>query len=475
MKKLILFVMCLALAAGSAIAADCKYPDEAGPNNPEAVGRDLDYPCSPNDYPIEDWDNNNYCDSPDPTLLGCPVAGTGVFDEIYAWASETSDDWYRVFLPAHNSMVIRFRGCDGGLLNGVKWKWRNDACNYGGAYTTEDLERTNDTDSDEFFKIKVVRYNPNATLDDDGRCLPDIPYHITIECLPITDPCPPGTRDYCEDPILIPAGDYEGGYYHYNHVENTYFAMNIVEGIYEGGANYECGGFFNPYWASDRDVVYEMNLEQQTTIISLEVTIVGDGDTQVAIYENCAGIDEFTPCVLSSDQGYPYDDGELIENFTLPAGTYYIVTSQYGFDDECVDIELDIVADRPLPVELTGFEAISGDASVTLNWTTASETNSDRFDIVRDGTTVGRVTADNRATGSTYTWTEANLTNGQTYSYELIAVDFDGAMSTIAEASATPNFDAASVTEYALHQNYPNPFNPETNISFDLAEAGAIK
>ncbi|MBU0692742.1 T9SS type A sorting domain-containing protein, partial [bacterium] len=30
-------------------------------------------------------------------------------------------------------------------------------------------------------------------------------------------------------------------------------------------------------------------------------------------------------------------------------------------------------------------------------------------------------------------------------------------------------------TEYALHQNYPNPFNPETNISFDLAEAGAIK
>ena len=29
-------------------------------------------------------------------------------------------------------------------------------------------------------------------------------------------------------------------------------------------------------------------------------------------------------------------------------------------------------------------------------------------------------------------------------------------------------------TEFALHQNYPNPFNPQTNIPYDLAEAGDV-
>jgi hypothetical protein len=148
----------------------------------------------------------------------------------------------------------------------------------------------------------------------------------------------------------------------------------------------------------------------------------------------------------------------------------YHFTAAPGTAPGCVCLNVDHI----LPVELTNFDAIGGDASVTLNWTTGSETNNDHFDIVRDGTTVGRVTAENSATGSHYSWTETNLTNGHVYSYTLISVDVSGISEELETASATPSMSAATITEYALLQNYPNPFNPETNITFDLLESGEV-
>ena len=127
-----------------------------------------------------------------------------------------------------------------------------------------------------------------------------------------------------------------------------------------------------------------------------------------------------------------------------------------------------------LPVELTGFDAIAGDGEVTLAWQTASETDNDHFDIVRDGVTVGRVSADGASSGASYEWTENDLTNGTEYTYSVSSVGVTGATEEIFTVSATPSFNAATITEYALHQNFPNPFNPDTKISFDMLESGFI-
>lgn len=138
----------------------------------------------------------------------------------------------------------------------------------------------------------------------------------------------------------------------------------------------------------------------------------------------------------------------------------------------CESVE---VQDVILPVELLGTpSATAGDGSVTLNWITASENGNARFDILRGGAVVGRVDgAGTSPTRHTYRWTESGLTNGTTYTYTLRAVGVDGSSFELAMLEATP-FDAAAVTEYALHQNYPNPFNPTTSIAVDLLDKGNV-
>ncbi|MBK6766652.1 MAG: T9SS type A sorting domain-containing protein [bacterium] len=129
--------------------------------------------------------------------------------------------------------------------------------------------------------------------------------------------------------------------------------------------------------------------------------------------------------------------------------------------------------DRILPVELNSFAAISGDRQATISWTTASETDVDRFELARDGQTVASLTAHNSVTGAAYSWTDVELTNGTTYTYALTLVNLDGTREMLASETVTPSASAVA-NNFALYQNYPNPFNPETNIHFDLVEAGQI-
>jgi hypothetical protein len=127
-----------------------------------------------------------------------------------------------------------------------------------------------------------------------------------------------------------------------------------------------------------------------------------------------------------------------------------------------------------LPVELLNFAAEEGDGEVMLNWRTASETNTDHFEIARDGEKVAEVAAMNSPTGGSYSWTDNVVVNGNVYSYGLTAVSVSGARELLAVTEASPGFSSGTVTEYALHQNYPNPFNPETQITFDMMESGFV-
>lgn len=126
-----------------------------------------------------------------------------------------------------------------------------------------------------------------------------------------------------------------------------------------------------------------------------------------------------------------------------------------------------------VPVELTSFTATAKDNTVQLNWTTATETNNNGFEIQKkigdDFVTISFVKGyGTTTTEQSYSFTEKNLTPG-IHIYRLKQIDFSGQYqySNTVEAGIT-------VREFSLDQNYPNPFNPSTKISFSLADDSKV-
>ena len=123
-----------------------------------------------------------------------------------------------------------------------------------------------------------------------------------------------------------------------------------------------------------------------------------------------------------------------------------------------------------LPVELASFTSNVNKNNVQLNWTTATETNNQGFDIERsvvgseEWTKVGNVAGNGTTTQQKdYSYTD-RATTGH-YNYRLKQIDFNGSVNFHALAGEVI---VGLPTAYAISQNYPNPFNPTTKIDFEL-------
>ncbi|HEX8350471.1 MAG TPA: T9SS type A sorting domain-containing protein [Hymenobacter sp.] len=108
----------------------------------------------------------------------------------------------------------------------------------------------------------------------------------------------------------------------------------------------------------------------------------------------------------------------------------------------------------PLPVELTRFTAEAQDKGVALHWITASEKNSDYFEVQRSTNgesfhAIGKVKGEGTTSNiSTYLFTDHAPAAGVAY-YRLRQVDFDGTESYSPIKSVQWDGKAASF--------YPNP------------------
>jgi hypothetical protein len=141
---------------------------------------------------------------------------------------------------------------------------------------------------------------------------------------------------------------------------------------------------------------------------------------------------------------------------------------QPGWDWWWVIDNFKVVASGIVPVELVSFAANVNESNVTLNWSTATETNNSGFQVERSNGSAYQVVGFVAGHGTTteqqnYTFVDEGLATGK-YTYRLKQVDFNGTF----EYSNTIETEIL-VKEYSLGQNYPNPFNPSTKIKFNLA------
>jgi photosystem II stability/assembly factor-like uncharacterized protein len=124
---------------------------------------------------------------------------------------------------------------------------------------------------------------------------------------------------------------------------------------------------------------------------------------------------------------------------------------------------------EPVPVEFTSFTANVSENSVTLNWSTATETNNSGFSVERknsDGNwqTLGFINGSGNSTIiNQYSFTDQNVAYGK-YTYRLKQIDYNGSF----QYSSEVNIEVLPVNTFKLSQNYPNPFNPSTIIKYSI-------
>ena len=137
-----------------------------------------------------------------------------------------------------------------------------------------------------------------------------------------------------------------------------------------------------------------------------------------------------------------------------------------------------VLSETPAPITLTSFTATAINGSVELAWETATETNNARFVLYRNSEAIGSVEgAGTTSEPSSYSYVDAAVVPGVTYTYVLADVDYANVETKYEDEAVTVEVEggALSVEDFVVGAAYPNPFNPSVAISYQLSANSLVK
>jgi len=225
---------------------------------------------------------------------------------------------------------------------------------------------------------------------------------------------------------------------------------------------------------SEGSVVLSLSINGSTvfdpivTVKGPSVSTPGTGRPAIWTYNNTSASTSLnTPLLTTAPEATGSSTsggGPGIVSVTLPAGITQVrmrITLTANSNSALLIDNVTVNSFAPLPVELTRFTAEAQEKSVALHWTTASEKNSDYFEVQRstDAKTfaaIGKLQGEgNTSSMSNYLFTDRHPVAGLAY-YRLRQVDLDGteSFSPVAsvqwagklEASFFPNPSVKTIT-----------------------------
>jgi len=199
-----------------------------------------------------------------------------------------------------------------------------------------------------------------------------------------------------------------------------------------------------------------------TYLIVAKYEIIGDTagtDDIVKLYvnPNLSLVEPAIPTLVHSDTS--------VGNADKPLATLAIRQGANGLGLRMDGVMVSNSWPGVVPVELANFSANTNGNSVDLQWATATETNNNGFEVLRNGTPITFINGNGTSTVvNNYAYSDKNVSNGK-HLYQLRQVDFDGTSKIVAQTEVEVNFTPG---KFELMNNYPNPFNPSTVISYQL-------
>lgn len=232
--------------------------------------------------------------------------------------------------------------------------------------------------------------------------------------------------------------------------------------------NTSCGPTANGYPDTVTVVFSAIDIASNTAMAIFEDNTPCDGNAQ-SVLVNCVPFGGCTGCSPSSN---------FIQTFLLDECKSYVIQILGEDDDEegsagQIYIFQSNLEPPILPLELLTFTGYNDGKSNVLEWTTASETNTDRFEVEKSTDNVnfeflGSVrAAGNSSSPKSYGLVDHNPAMGVTY-YRLKMMDADGSYQ-YSKVIAINTFENTASTTGIVNV-YPNPTSGKLNVVFAVNE-----